>query len=448
MTAYEIPWRDPLSAFAPLAGEDGAILLDSAAEAGGRGRWTLLAARPRTLVVDPGNPFDALEQAFRAIHTPDQRPAPGPDCPPFHGGLIGWIGYEAGHHLERLPNPRIDDLGVPDAAFGVYKAALAFDTVSRRTFVTCTPDGQEDADRLLDSVGSSPLPPPRPDTVTLHPEQPDAEAARAIATVIDFIRAGDIFQANWTRRFLGQLPDDFPVFDLYRRLRDLSPAPFAAFARFGGAAILSASPERFLKIDADGTVETRPIKGTRKRGQTPQEDAALLTELVNSEKDRAENLMIVDLMRNDLSRICQVGSVQVPVLHGPETFASVHHLVSVVRGHLKREENAISLLRATFPGGSITGAPKIRAMEIIHALEPARRGPYCGSVFWIGTDGAMDSSIVIRTLVAGRTGRLAAQAGGGIVADSDPDDEVAEALTKLSPLLRAATGTPRRPGPG
>ncbi|NKD87792.1 aminodeoxychorismate synthase component I [Haematospirillum sp. 15-248] len=439
MTACEIPWRDPLTAFAPLSGQEGAVLLDSAAEAGGRGRWTILAAYPQKLVIDPANPFDTLEQTIQAMREPAL--PRHPEAPPFHGGLIGWISYEAGRHLETLPVPKTDDISVPEVAFGVYKAALVFDTSCRRAFLTHTPDGKDTAKRLLDAAGTTPLPPPRTDGILLYPEQDDEEAAQAIAQVIDFIRAGDIFQANWTRRFMGHLPDGFPVFDLYRRLRQASPAPFAAFAHFGGATVLSASPERFLKVQADGTVETRPIKGTRKRGQTPAEDKALLDELINSKKDQAENLMIVDLMRNDLSRVCRTGSVKVPVLNGPETFASVHHLVSVVRGRLRKGENAISLLKATFPGGSITGAPKIRAMEIINTLEPGRRGPYCGSIFWIGADGSMDSSIVIRTLVAGRTGRLVAQAGGGIVADSSPADEVEEARTKVAPLLQAAAGT-------
>ena len=224
-------------------------------------------------------------------------------------------------------------------------------------------------------------------------------------------------------------------------MRAASPAPFAAFLGLGeGAAVVSASPERFLRLGADGRVETRPIKGTRPRRADAAADAAEARALLDSAKDRAENLMIVDLLRNDIGRVCAVGSVRVPVLCGLESFASVHHLVSVVEGRLAPGRTAVDLLRACFPGGSVTGAPKVRAMEIIAELEPARRGPYCGSIAWLGADGGMDSSIIIRTLCIGASGRVAAQAGGGIVADSDPAAEHEESLTKAAALLRALDG--------
>jgi para-aminobenzoate synthetase component 1 len=233
------------------------------------------------------------------------------------------------------------------------------------------------------------------------------------------------------------MPRGLDPFMLYRRLRSLSPAPFAAFiSASDGTTILSASPERFLSLDPEGLVVTRPIKGTRPRGRTPGEDKALANELSLSEKDQAENLMIVDLMRNDLSRVCRLGSVEVSELATLESFANVHHLVSEVRGTLFPNLGPVDLLRATFPGGSITGAPKIRAMEIINELEPARRGPYCGAIAWIGFDGAMDSSIVIRTLVI-KDGQVAAQAGGGIVADSDPAAEYDESMDKVWALLQS-----------
>jgi para-aminobenzoate synthetase component 1 len=229
-------------------------------------------------------------------------------------------------------------------------------------------------------------------------------------------------------------------------LRALSPAPFSAFLTVpDGTAIASASPERFLGLDAQGHVVTRPIKGTRPRGRTRAEDEALARELVGSEKDQAENLMIVDLLRNDLSRVCRLGSVAVGELAGLESFANVHHLVSEVRGTLFPNLGPVDLLRATFPGGSITGAPKIRAMEIINELEPARRGPYCGAVAWIGFDGAMDSSIVIRTLVI-KDGRVAAQAGAGIVADSDPAAEYDETMDKAWALLQSLDPGELAPG--
>ncbi|WP_430515688.1 anthranilate synthase component I family protein, partial [Inquilinus limosus] len=263
-----------------------------------------------------------------------------------------------------------------------------------------------------------------------------------VRRIRDWITAGDIYQANLTQRFLADLPDGLDPFTLHRRLRALSPAPFAAFLDLGeGRWIASASPERFLAVDPAGRVETRPIKGTRPRGVDAAADAVLAVELQASTKDRAENLMIVDLLRNDLSKVCAVGSVRVPALCGLETFPRVHHLVSVVEGRLAPGRGAVDLLRACFPGGSITGAPKIRAMEIIRALEPARRGPYCGSVVHLGFDGSMDSSIIIRTL-CGAQGQVAAQAGGGIVYDSDPDAEYDEAMVKVRPLLQALAEPP------
>jgi para-aminobenzoate synthetase component 1 len=262
-----------------------------------------------------------------------------------------------------------------------------------------------------------------------------------VARTVEYIRAGDIFQANMTRRFIAALPPALDPFTLYRRLRRLSPAPFGSYVNAPGLVLLSASPERFLALDNAGRVETRPIKGTRPRGSDPHRDARFVAELRASEKDRAENLMIVDLLRNDLSRVCAIGSVRVPELFTLETFANVHHLVSAVEGRLAPGMTALDLLIAAFPGGSITGAPKIRAIEIIHELEPAARGPYCGALAWIGFDGAMDSSIVIRSLWLA-DGQVVAQAGGGSVADSEPAAEYEETVVKAAPLLAALAGEP------
>lgn len=451
MSRRMIPYYDPLTVFAPFAGQDGAILLDSAASAGGRGRWSYLCVDPLQIITDPSDPFLALKDAAARItvpHSPLSPPppavSPDPDTPPpFRGGIVGWLSYEAGRHLERLPAPRPDDIGCPEAAFGLYPVIAAYDTLRQTAGVWALPGYEDRADRLAAQLSRSPdtLPAPPPATCPMRAELPRSDAERRIRQVIEHIHAGDIFQANWTQRFIADaLPPGIAPLDLYRRLRHETPAPFAACLTFGGAHLLSASPERFLSLSADGRVETRPIKGTRRRGQTPAQDQALALALTASEKDRAENLMIVDLMRNDLSRVSRIGSVRVPVLCGLESFAAVHHLVSVVEGQLQDGNDALSLLRAAFPGGSITGAPKIHAMELIHALEPARRGPYCGSVFWLGADGAFDSSIVIRTLVVGTTGRIVAQAGGGIVSDSDPGLEYEEALIKAGALIRAVSG--------
>jgi len=255
-----------------------------------------------------------------------------------------------------------------------------------------------------------------------------------VARVREDIVAGDIFQANLSQRL--QAPLHEAPFDLYRRLRRRNPAPFAAYFDCGDLTVLSASPERFLRLDEHGSVETRPIKGTRPRGLGPMHDAALGRALAESEKDRAENVMIVDLLRNDLSRVCRPGSVRVPELFALEHHPTVHHLVSTVVGELTPGADAVDLVRATFPGGSITGAPKVRAMEIIAELEPTRRGVYCGSVGYLSRTGAMDTSIVIRTFV--RVGhQLYFQAGGGIVADSDPELEYRETLDKARGLVLA-----------
>jgi para-aminobenzoate synthetase component 1 len=256
----------------------------------------------------------------------------------------------------------------------------------------------------------------------------------AVTRVREYIFAGDIFQANLSQRFEAPLAE--PAWALYQRLRSRNAAPFAAYLDFPGAVVLSASPERFLRVDVDGDVETRPIKGTRSRGHGPEHDAALGLALTQSAKDQAENLMIVDLMRNDLSRVCAPGTVRVPELFALEHYATVHHLVSTVVGKLAPGKDALDLLRAAFPGGSITGAPKVRAMEIIAELELSQRSIYCGSIGYWSLTGALDSSIAIRTAVA-RGGRVYFSAGGGIVADSDPEHEYQETLDKARGVIDA-----------
>jgi para-aminobenzoate synthetase component 1 len=255
----------------------------------------------------------------------------------------------------------------------------------------------------------------------------------AVSKIIEYIHAGDCFQVNLSQRLLAPLSDD-PL-ELYGRLRQLNPAPFAAYFNLGDFQILCASPERFVRL-ANGEVETRPIKGTRPRGTTSAEDEALRRDLTSNPKDRAENVMIVDLLRNDLGKVCEYGSVQVPRVCEVESFQYVHHLVSTVRGRLRSDLGPLDLITAAFPGGSVTGAPKVRAMEIIAELEPTARGPYCGCLGWIGFDGSADMNILIRTFTAGR-GWVQFPVGGGIVADSDPAREYEETLHKAAGLLQA-----------
>lgn len=458
MRVHSIAYRDPAAVFEVFAADPYAALLHSCACDGARGRYSYIAAEPfRVIRAQAGgvfvngqsvsdDPFTVLERELAACPPPD---SPGPT--PFCAGAVGFLGYELGQHLEHLPAPRRDPFDPPSLVMGLYDSVIAFDHHDQKAFVLSS--GAPEAERaararradhraahLIARLEGAPNHAPAP--AWIHAGTWSADLDRAtfearIARVIAYIQAGDIFQANLTQRFRATLPDGLDDSALYARLRALSPAPFAARLNCGpDLCILSASPERFLRLSTDGQVETRPIKGTRPRAPDPRRDAAFAAALRDSAKDQAENLMIVDLMRNDLGRVAQLGSVRVPVLNGLESFASVHHLVSVVEARLRPGLGPVDLLRATFPGGSITGAPKIRAMQIIHELEPAPRGPYCGAIAWIGFDGAMDSSIVIRTLTRVRE-HVSAQAGGGIVADSDPADEYEESMIKLAPLLRA-----------
>ncbi len=469
MLCVEIPpaihHGDPLTLCTALADAPWLAFLDSSAAGDPRTQWSYLAVDPfRIIIADRdgvqidgqsvnGSPFDILERELAAHATMG---AEEHAHVPFRGGAIGFLGYELGRHLERLPAPQPTTTLIPDMAIGLYDTVIAFDHRQGRAFILSSgapePEplrkarAQQRADMLLKRLTDArpkAESEPKPDwslCTDFQPDQARAEVESAISSVIDYIRAGDIFQANLTQQMRACRPEGLGDLALYLRLRSLSPAPFAALLQCGpDLSIISASPERFLRLSPHGAVETRPIKGTRPRGPSPEMDDALAAELMASPKDRAENLMIVDLMRNDLSRVSSIGSVKVPVLCGLERFSSVHHLVSVVESQLRPGLGPVDLLRATFPGGSITGAPKIRAQEIIHELEPFPRGAYCGSVAWIGFDGAMDSSIIIRTITrSGET--LLTHAGGGIVADSDPAAEYEESMVKLSPMLRALSG--------
>ena len=452
----EIPWREPAAVFAHWCDDPYMAFLDGAAQADPRGRYSYLAIEPFRILaaVDgrvtidglpvPGDPFTVLERELERY-----RIEPGEAPVPFAGGAVGFLGYELGRCLERLPARHGNELAIPDMVIAFYDVVIGFDQAERRAWILSSglPSEGETAraaraERRTRAIFKRlrrpvPVPPAAPRSpVDWVAELDPADYQARVATLLEHIRAGDIYQANFTARHLIARPEGAAA-DLYRSLRRSSPAPFAAYLACGPRlAVASASPERFLSVDAAGRIETRPIKGTRPRGRDAAEDALLAAELAASAKDRAENLMIVDLMRNDISRVAEIGSVAVPALCALESFPSVHHLVSVVEGRLRPGASRIDLLRATFPGGSITGAPKLRAMELIDAVEIARRGPYCGSIAWFGFDGAMDSSIVIRTLTI--TPELViAQAGGGIVADSDPAAEYEEMMVKIRPLLRA-----------
>jgi para-aminobenzoate synthetase component 1 len=430
----ELPYvPDSAELFAALADRPWAMFLDSGFPACAQGRFDILVADPVATLVTRGETTeirhgDGLErssddplsllQRVLARHAPT---SPADASLPFRGGAVGYFGYDLGRRFERLPAIAVDVESLPEMAVGIYDRALVVDHVARRCVRVGAP--------LLHGAARE-----RPMLRARAPIRASLDRmgyAAAFARVIDYIRAGDCYQVNLARRFSVAVTGD--PWAGYRRLRSLSPAPFSAYLNTPEAQILSVSPERFLHVRGD-TVETRPIKGTRPRAVDSVADQQLARELLGSAKDRAENIMIVDLLRSDFGRVCDTGSVQVEALCELESFANVHHLVSTVRGRLAPRVHALDALRACFPGGSITGAPKIRAMQIIEELERERRGVYCGAIGYVGFDGAMDMNIAIRTLVH-RHGETRFWAGGGIVADSNVDQEFQETLDKASAMF-------------
>jgi para-aminobenzoate synthetase component 1 len=427
-------------------------LLESA-RPGRAGRWSFLVADPVVVVESSSPGADPFAGARAALRRLDRTDLPA-GAPPFAGGLVGHLGYELGRRLERLPAVAVDDQGLPDLRVGLHAWAIAWDGRDGRAWLAGRAvDGDVDGlARDLAGVRARaeaavrvPLrgEPALPGLVFRSETTRDVWMAR-VEAVREAIAAGELYQANLTRRLVA--PFDGDPWAVFRRLRSGEPAAFTAYLDLGrpgsmsvaGArrAIVSASPEPFLALDAAGRVRTDPVKGTRPRGRTRAEDRALAADLLASEKDRAENTMIVDVLRNDLGRVCRPGSVRVPRLWRLERTPSVQHLVSTVTGRLVVGLDAFDLLAATFPGGSITGAPKIRAMELLESLEPVRRGPYCGAALWVDAGGAMGSSILIRTFVAdGR--RLTLHVGGGITWRSDPTAEWEETRTKARGPLRA-----------
>jgi para-aminobenzoate synthetase component I len=413
---------------------------DSSARGGDRGRYSYVMADP--VEATTFAPAEWLSLFRRSVSVPG--------LPPFQGGLAGHFGYSLGTEFEPTVLAKLDTFGMPEVLVGRYDWVVAFDHNVNRCWIISHRGGSH-ARGVEQCVTEDYLgPTPRMNPFVLPLRVLNQHTLRgyphvtsnfsrdayidAVRRAVEYVHAGDVFQVNISQRLLAPLTEH-PL-ELYGRLRQTSPSPFGCYFDLGDFQILSSSPERFLQLSADGEVSTRPIKGTRPRGKTPAEDAALLRDLTTNPKDRAENVMIVDLLRNDLGRVCEFGSVRVPAVCEVESFRHVHHLVSEVRGKLRPGLTAFDLLRAAFPGGSVTGAPKVRAMEIIAELEPTARGPYCGSVGWIGFDGAMDTNILIRTFTAGR-GWVQFPVGGGIVADSDPATEYEETLHKAAGLLRA-----------
>jgi para-aminobenzoate synthetase component 1 len=434
--SVELPYRsDAAHYYAALADLPWAVWLDS----GGMARYDILTAAPQhTLVL---NDAVARNDPYAMLRSELGESVAAVENVPFAGGALGYWGYDLGRNICAGAAVDIgkqsDKARLPDMAIGIYDWALVLDhqqqtarLVSQRRFADTT----ELLPQILLRLKSDPKFPP--DTFHVQGKiisnfTPDSYAA-AFARVQDYLRAGDCYQINLAQRFSAAASGD--ALSAYLTLRSLSPAPYSAYMNLPHAQILCVSPERFLRVQK-GSVETRPIKGTRPRSSDAQQDRRLADELRNHPKDRAENLMIVDLLRNDLGKSCVPGSVRVPKLFEVESFANVHHLVSTVEGQLAKGRDALHVLQDCFPGGSVTGAPKLRAMQIIEQLEPNRRGIYCGAIGYVGFDGNMDSNIVIRTLVYSNN-EVRCWAGGGIVADSEVAAEYQETLDKASAMLK------------
>ena len=459
VTLTPLEWELPYRPLWPIAAtlidrEPGVVFLDSGGDPTGHARWSILAWRPRRLLSWPqGAPgaLDALRHhlATRRLARPTSAP-PQQWQIPFHGGWLGWFAYDLGRHIERLPARARADPAIPDFVLGEYDVALVEDRREGRLFAAGSAASARHACRLrdrLDAVLQRPCPdgPPLPTNGAIaSPPRPALDKRRyldAVERVLRYIVAGDIYQANFAHRFDARYTGASA--DLYARLRAASPAPCGGFFALPGAPeLLSISPELFLAKRGD-RVETQPIKGTRPRAADPGQDAAQLDALEQSEKERAELLMIVDLLRNDLGRVARVGSVAVEELRRLTSHPTVHHASATVSACLPADIHAVDLLTATFPGGSISGAPKIRAMEVLEELEPVRRGPYSGAAGFIGYDGDLRLSLLIRTLVR-QGSNVSYHVGGGIVADSDPEAEYQETLDKGAAMMRALMG----PGAG
>ena len=457
--APDAPWC--FEAFAPCPYS---FFLDSGMDARKLGRYSFMGSDPFlvlksrgdsvTLIKDGkeenkrGNPFDILGEILKTYTLNGSRSGL-----PFTGGAVGYFSYDLGHFIERLPSRAVDDVNLPECYLAFYDAAVAFDHLENKTYVISTgfPELTEQkrlqraAERLQELKSRVLFAAPPPEILQSASDKGALKAnftheayLGAVAKAREYICAGDIFQVNLSQRFDTAV--SLPPYELYKKLRKINPAPFANYFNFDDVSIVGASPERFLKLHGDW-VETRPIKGTKPRGKTPAEDKALGESLFHSVKDRAENTMIVDLERNDIGRVCRYGTVKVTEHAILETYPTVFHLTSTVVGQLQKGKDRIDLLKATFPGGSITGAPKVRAMEIIDELEPTRRGVYTGSLGYLSFSGDMDLNIVIRTIVV-KNGRAYFQVGGAIVYDSEPESEYIETLDKGRALMKALNLVP------
>ena len=438
--AREIIYAEPFAMTRRLKGAKALTLLESVQRHEHLGRYSFLATDPRlTLrVVDGVAHLDGIASTEAPLALlqrllDENRTSHLANLPPFQGGWAGFISYDYGRHLEpKAKLPAFNPIA-PDMEFHFFDTVIGIDHLQERAWIFARDEQQADA---LEQRLRRKQKPHEQQAVTGFASnftRPDYE--RAINRTVEYILAGDIFQANITQTFAAPEPEGFDCYALYETLRRKNPATFAGLMDYDSIKLVSSSPERLVRFDGK-TAEARPIKGTRKRDADPARDAALIMELQASRKDRAENVMIVDLLRNDLSRVCLPGTVKVPVLCGLESYANVHHLVSVVQGDLQPGRNMADLLAAIFPGGSITGAPKIRAMEVIAELEQAPRGVYCGAMGYLGSNGHCDFNIAIRTVQVA-DGMVRVQGGGGITAKSQASAEYEESLTKIARIMDA-----------
>ncbi|HKL41709.1 MAG TPA: aminodeoxychorismate synthase component I [Clostridia bacterium] len=439
----------PFQVFRVFSNDDQPVFLDSGEGYENLGKFSIIASNPflrfrsknNKVIVDGetnlngnSNPLEILKgylNEYKIKYHSDL---------PFIGGALGHFSYDLCHHFEELPRTAVDDLDVYDINLGFYNGSIIYNHDTKEYFVTdaeINSGGALRVEMIIDRVKSAELEElstnRMSETIKIESNMTKEKYIQSIKRIKNYIKSGDIYQVNMTQRFQTKLRTD-PL-ALYSNLRAVNSAPFAAFLDYGDYQILSSSPERFMKLEK-GKLSTRPIKGTRPRGKTSEEDHRLKEELLNSEKDRAELLMIVDLERNDFSKVAKTGTVKVPELFVIEEYPTVNHLVSKVVCELDKGYDAVDCIENTFPGGSITGAPKIRAMEIIDELEPTQRNIYTGSIGYIDFNGNMDLSIVIRTMLI-KNNNVYFQVGGGIVWDSNAADEFQESLDKGKALIEA-----------
>ncbi|MDD5434070.1 MAG: anthranilate synthase component I family protein [Nitrospira sp.] len=450
----EIPWHDPFSAYLKLKSCSPSFLLESLGEGLNTSRYSFIGVNPVTVFESKGNnikisennrieftcgnPMEAIKPFLKERET-----ARIPGLPPFIGGAVGYFGYDLVHHFEKLPSIASDDLLLPDLVIMIVDVVAAFDHKERKGWIIAVSDGHDKGDAgireqieimenrmnadtpLLNTCASG-------SKIRMVSNLTKKDYVDMIRRCKEYISAGDIFQANLSQRLSACIKGIDPL-NIYRILRKINPSPFSAFIDTGDFQLVSSSPERLVRLN-NSIADTRPIAGTRPRGKDSAENGMLRSELITNEKERAEHIMLVDLERNDLGRVCRYGSVKADEFMVLESYSHVTHIVSNVTGEIKPELDAFDLIKAVFPGGTITGVPKVRCMEIIDELEPTTRGPYTGSIGYISYTGDMDLNIIIRTFII-KDGWAHVQVGAGIVADSDPEKEYNETLYKAEALL-------------